>query len=650
MNRELEIILVSALILIGIVMTVSTIAQLNAYTIHARTITIHALAVTGTQGEVLNISITLLTPGDGNAYIAAIPLPAYGPGGEGQMFIASAQLAYYIASMLAWKQPFNHSVLIKVEGNIVEVGGPSASAYMTAAIFALLTNTTMSQDITMTGMILPGGLVGPVGDVPIKIEAAARAGYRTVIVPLLNYVTLPKMNYNINVVPVIDVEQAIYYFTGIQLVNNSVKLEDILKMNEDIVDILHYIWTTIDTEFKKLDLTKITLRQAEDVFKLVNKAREEAKQGDYYTAASLMYQAIVRYYKYLYIDQYNTLAEEYGIDYAIQHFNNIAKNLESMVKEIEGKVGSAKPTIYTIDLLIGIYERIIEAKDYIKSYYSGLSQESIRDALYALALATARVISLKTWLEVLNYVEEKFPAKVIDSEILSKVAEIYLQYCKAMIGYGLLIKIVGEYQALKQALSKMIELYQEKKYVQVIGLSFHYLSDITYGLVYGFLKYSLPRGLSENTVKLLKIEGIALRQSALTRTYELINRGLLPIYSIMYIQFGNYYLESLNASNTSDIAEKIAQIYGDYLLAKLHDDIVEFVHLSSRSGLPLSKIVIGQENITRGIRRPVLPTSANLYSVEEIRFNIPIIALGVTVFLAGILLVVVFVLLEKRST
>jgi len=632
--------LTTILLTLIVVLTGITTTILAVKCVWEKSTTIHALAVSGNTGEVLNISITELEPGDGIVYIASLPLPAYGPGGEGQMFIASSQLAFYTASMLAWKPPFNYSFLIKVEGNIVEVGGPSASAYMTVAMFSLLTNSTMRQDMTMTGMILPGGLVGPVGDVPIKIEAAAKNGYKIVLVPLLNYLTLIGRRFPAKVIPVIDVEQAIQYFTGIQLVNNSLTISSILKSNKNITRTLKYIWETIYNAFKTLDLTKLTLKQEEQVFKLVEHAKEEAKLGNYYTAASLLYQAIVKYFEYLYINEYNNRARMYTPDIAIEYFNNIASKLKSEIEDIEYEISIEKPTIYTIDLLIGIYERILEAKNLLQEYHAELNSGSIAQALEALAIASARVLSLKTWLEVLKFVEKNYPSRIINSEVLRRVAEIYVQYCKALIGYSPLIRFIGGEVTPQIYVQKMITLYQEGRYVKVIALSFHYLSDITTGLISGFLQ-QIRQTITISKVSNILMKGAdSLRESALTRTYELLKRGLLPIYSVMYIQFGNYYLKKVNTTN---MFENIAMAYTDYILAKLHDDIIEFLYLSSINNITNIKFVKVQQN------RQTTPTIVEVSSAN-IQINLPVIALSAAVFLAGILLVVVFVLLERRST
>ncbi len=646
MRERLIIILVAVLVILGLAS-----AAYSAYILHARSAIVHALAVSGTQGEVLNIQVTMIYPGDGLVYVAALPLPAYGPNGQGQMFIASSQLAFYIASMLAWKSPFNYSFLIRVTGNVVEVGGPSASAYITSAMFALLTNNTLRNYVTMTGMILPGGLVGPVGDVPLKVEAAARAGFRIVLVPLINYIMLPRRNYGIKIVPVVDVAQAIRYLVGVDLVNTSLTLGEIYHFSRNIVNTLRYIYETIREVYNRLDLTKLKLKQAEDVFKLYKKAEKEAAKEDYYTAASLVYQAIVKYYEYLYKDEYNNKVLTVGVEGAIDYFNNIAENLNNNLTKIISIIGKYRPTIYTIDLLIGIYERVHEAKDLLRQYYAYLNSGTVGEALSALALAKARVLSLYTWLEVLNYVQKNYPSRPISMKALQRAANIYIQYFKALIGYEQLIKIVGISSNLENVVTKLIELYENHKYVEALGTSFYYLSDITSALMLGFLRYAITQA---GYVKSSEIMGslingaINLKYFTLTSTYRLVERKLLPIYSIMYIQFGEYYMNSINTTNMNAFINDITMVYNNFLLAQLHDDIIEFLYLAGHGNISQTFLPVSSPSSPQKTPTPQIPSPSASYS-SMIEISIPIIVLSAVIFLAGILLIVVFVLLEKKT-
>ena len=79
-----------------------------------------------------------------------------------------------------------HTGTISIKGvAYVSTGtdGPSAGAVTCVGFIALLRGDPIRRGVAMTGTIQPDGRIGPVGAIPDKIRAAAREGYRTVLVP-----------------------------------------------------------------------------------------------------------------------------------------------------------------------------------------------------------------------------------------------------------------------------------------------------------------------------------------------------------------------------------------------------------------------------------------------------------------------------------
>ncbi|WP_226951955.1 S16 family serine protease [Pyrobaculum calidifontis] len=149
----------------------------TTYTVKVSSVEINALAVSDLGGAVLPIKVTLLTPGDGRAYVAGVPE-------AGQGFGPSAQIALYVAARLSGVPYNNYTALLRVLASDAQVGGPSASGYITAAMYALMNGLELRNDTAMTGIILPDGLIGPVGGVSQKVQAAAAQGIKTVLVPI----------------------------------------------------------------------------------------------------------------------------------------------------------------------------------------------------------------------------------------------------------------------------------------------------------------------------------------------------------------------------------------------------------------------------------------------------------------------------------
>ncbi|HJJ35924.1 MAG TPA: ATP-dependent protease LonB, partial [Methanocorpusculum sp.] len=64
--------------------------------------------------------------------------------------------------------------------------GDSASVTVATAVISALENIPVRQDVAMTGSLSVRGDVLPIGGVTYKIEAAAKAGIKTVVIPKTN--------------------------------------------------------------------------------------------------------------------------------------------------------------------------------------------------------------------------------------------------------------------------------------------------------------------------------------------------------------------------------------------------------------------------------------------------------------------------------
>lgn len=61
--------------------------------------------------------------------------------------------------------------------------GPSAGAAMAVGFIAMFKGDRLKPQIALTGTFERGGHIGPVGGIPDKMRAAAREGYRTILIP-----------------------------------------------------------------------------------------------------------------------------------------------------------------------------------------------------------------------------------------------------------------------------------------------------------------------------------------------------------------------------------------------------------------------------------------------------------------------------------
>jgi hypothetical protein len=79
-----------------------------------------------------------------------------------------------------------HAGTVSVQGVAyvqTSADGPSAGAAMTVGFIAVMKGERLQRGVALTGTIEPGGRIGRVGAIPDKVRAAAREGYRTVLIP-----------------------------------------------------------------------------------------------------------------------------------------------------------------------------------------------------------------------------------------------------------------------------------------------------------------------------------------------------------------------------------------------------------------------------------------------------------------------------------
>ncbi len=105
-------------------------------------------------------------------------------------------------------------VHIQFVGTYEGVEGDSASISIATAVLSAIQGIPVDQSVAMTGSLSVRGDVLPVGGVTYKIEAAARAGIKTVIIPRSNLGdVLIEDEYKdvITIIPVTDIEEVLEY-------------------------------------------------------------------------------------------------------------------------------------------------------------------------------------------------------------------------------------------------------------------------------------------------------------------------------------------------------------------------------------------------------------------------------------------------------
>ena len=134
------------------------------------------LAWTAVGGEILFIE-TMLTKGKGNIKVT---------GQLGDVMKESVDIALsLVKSMYPEKSEIfeKNDIHIHVPAGAVPKDGPSAGITMTTALASLINNIPVSPEYAMTREVSLRGNVMPIGGLPEKLMAAARAGIKKVFIP-----------------------------------------------------------------------------------------------------------------------------------------------------------------------------------------------------------------------------------------------------------------------------------------------------------------------------------------------------------------------------------------------------------------------------------------------------------------------------------
>ncbi len=139
---------------------------------------------------------------------------------------------------------FDFTYTIQAKTSII--GGPSAGAAVSAITTIALLDLPYSDDVAVTGTINSGGIVGPVGGVKQKIEAASDVGLSKVLISqgsandssysnvtnqtsYLDLVQYGHDNLSIEVIEVTSLQEVVYYLTGKNITSTH---SDVVKNNE----------------------------------------------------------------------------------------------------------------------------------------------------------------------------------------------------------------------------------------------------------------------------------------------------------------------------------------------------------------------------------------------------------------------------------
>lgn len=408
-------------------------------TVNAKQGHMKLLAVTetidGYNGDIADLYLEI-KPGSGRVFLETFPLTKV----DTQI---STRFAKQIACDFADVDCGKFDFFYTITADSPIIAGPSAGASISVLTFSLIRNVDFDENVAVTGTINSGGLIGPVGGLRAKIEAADRAGLRKILIPLGEIINernesfernesinesfdLDELRekYEVEIIEVPTLDEAIFEFTGKRFRDKKTNL----TISQDYKDTMKMLAvqlcsrsTRLRNRISNLTVDNKTRLILVNAINLSSKGKDSFGEATYYSSASYCFGANVEF-NYLSLLQLNLTG-----DNAREKVKDLRQEIEAFDQTIEnGRIR----TITDLESYMVVKERLLEAYGFLNLVEE--SADNNNTDLRSLAYAIERINSAKSWSQFLENTGKEFDFndKVIENACRTKLSEVEerLQY------------------------------------------------------------------------------------------------------------------------------------------------------------------------------------------------------------------------------
>jgi uncharacterized protein len=421
-------------------------------------LTLLAVQESGTEqlGATADLDLEI-TSGNGKVFLNTIPLTKI----DTQI---STRFAKDIACDYLELDCSKYDFFYTIRADSPIIGGPSAGAAISALTVFLLKDLKYDENILITGTINSGGIVGPIGGLQAKIEAASKIkGVKEVLIPkgeryikqankTIDAVAYGK-NLSVNVLEVATLGDVVYQFTGKRVKEEQYNLsidpnyiKTMQRLAEELCNrtriLSHDVDKAADVSFKLGNEYKTRVDQAKN---LSSRGSAAIDNSYYYSAASYCFGANVKYQQLL---QKAMLKDKLQV---LSQISSVEQNISKMQNEVRQK---ELKTITDLQAYIVVSERLNEAREQLElAARENNSQDGV-------AYAIERLYSAKSWA---NFFGQKgkeyvFNEKILRDACLTKIAEAEESYQYVTLYFP------GLLQATQQDISDAYKFAENKQY------------------------------------------------------------------------------------------------------------------------------------------------------------------------------------------
>lgn len=499
--------------------------------------------------------------GTGGVYIETFPLTKL----DTQL---STRFAEQIACDFLEKDCANIDFFYTIRSEATILGGPSAGAAVAVATVAMLDNIKMNESVALSGTINVGGLIGPVGSLVGKIDAAQKQGITKVLIPKgSRYEEKPETSFNellsvanasffvvnnttntteidlyeygktigVEVKEVGNLQEALYEITGKWYNADESEIlpehwytetmktvaHDLCRRNRDFI--LAYTPSNNTNQSMYTETINVTLR-----------AENATAYEKYYVAASTCFGQNIR------MSYLTLLTENLTMNTTLEKTGQINQT----IADIEAELGDEPlETITDLQTYLVVYERIEEAKDTLRELYINIAIGLYDDAAYDIAYATERLYSARAWSTFFENNDKKLELDTgaLKDTCLQKRAEAQerFQYITLILDQPL--------QEIENDLNQAEMEYNAKHYVLCLEIASRAKANLD-------IMLSLVGVANEEQLKVLVEERLKLVRQVINKQQK---KGYFPLLGYSYYEYATFLKETDSYS---------ALIYSHYAL------------------------------------------------------------------------------------
>jgi len=291
----------------------------------------------------------------------------------------------------------NYDFIYTIKADSIIIGGPSAGAAVSLLTISLLNNLELDQNVAMTGTINSGGIIGPVGGIKAKIDAASKAGMTKVLIPKGERFIIEgdetedlkehADKFNITLVEVSDIDEALEQFTGKRFVKENKTIITDESYKETMKFLAERLCNRSDFLIAKINPTDNQTKQLTEIgLNLTQKGRETYSSKKYYSAASYCFGANVKF-------SHAIMEAETP---SFEQRNERITSIRMKIKDFDEKISKKEiKTITDLESFAVVKERLKEAEGYIDEAW--LSLNNSEESIFKTAYAEERLYSAYSW-------------------------------------------------------------------------------------------------------------------------------------------------------------------------------------------------------------------------------------------------------------